>query len=439
MTIINATNPTLFLRCFVPNTQDMPSRRYDLDWLRIIVFGLLILYHTGMFYTANWGWHVKSAYQSQTLESIMLIIEPWRMAVLWVIAGIAIKFVLAKVTLWRFISMRSLRLLLPLLFGILVVVPPQLYVEMTYNGDLNMNFWQFIQAFFSTNSDVFAKYSSGIWPHMDVNHLWFIRALWQYSLGLIFFLPLLNSFWVNKAINGLFKQPCLVAILIATLPIFLITLNWDLDTIRYPLGFTFLIYGYLIGWNLTFWGRLSQAIKPLLIASGICCTTFIIFYNLVWIAPIEAGETTNQWIGMAGMLNYSLMRILGILTVFALAHKFLNLQSTKLTYFNDAVYPFYILHQTFIVVIGYNLSSLSLGPVLEPILLIICTVAACFVGFEIIRRTEFLRPCFGLKMTKSYHSVITRFGYISAYLMILPIGYIILDWSVYLLTTFLTS
>jgi len=83
---------------FIPNKEDMPARRYDLDWLRVIVFGLLILFHTGMFYTANWGWHAKSTYQSQTLESFMLIIEPWRMAVLWVIAGIAIKFVLAKVS-----------------------------------------------------------------------------------------------------------------------------------------------------------------------------------------------------------------------------------------------------------------------------------------------------------------------------------------------------
>ena len=434
MKINNPTITTSLLKYFVPDSQDMPARRYDLDWLRIIVFGLLILFHTGMFYTANWGFHAKSTYQSETLESFMLILEPWRMAVLWVISGIAIKFVLAKVSLWRFISMRSLRLLLPLLFGILVVVPPQLYIEMTQNGDLNMNYWQFLQEFFSTNSEVFAKYQSGIWPHMDVNHLWFIRALWQYSLGLIFFLPLLNSQWFNKATNRLVKQHYLVAITCAVMPIFLIQLSWDQDTVRYPLGFIFIVYGYLIGWNLTFWQRISQAIKPLLIASVICCISFITFYNLVWLDLIKGGEITNQWLVMAGLFNYSLMRILGILTVFALAHKFLNRKSTKLKYFNDAVYPFYILHQTLIIVIGYNLSSLDLGPILEPLLLIICTSAACFIGFEIIRRTELLRPCFGLKMTISYHLSIRRLGYARAYLMIMPIGYNILDWSVYLLT-----
>ncbi|MFT5758910.1 MAG: hypothetical protein ACI9LM_003658 [Alteromonadaceae bacterium] len=439
MKLNKVINPKSFSKYFVPSSQDMPARRNDLDWLRIIVFGLLILFHTGMFYTANWGFHAKSAYQSETLENFMLIIEPWRMAVLWVISGIAIKFVLAKVSLLRFISMRSLRLLLPLLFGILVIVPPQLYVEMIHNGDLQMNFWQFLLEFFSTDSDVFEKYQSGIWPHIDVNHLWFIRALWQYSIGLIFFLPLLNSLFLNKAVNWLCKQHGVVAILIAVLPIFLITLNWDQDTVRYPLGFTFIIYGYLIGWHVTFWQRISQAIKPLLIAAVICCISFVTFYNLVWLDLIKGGEVTNQWLLMAGMFNYSLMRILGILTVFALAHKFLNRDSTKLTYFNDAVYPFYILHQTFILVIGYNLSSLNLGPVLEPLLLIICTVAACFIGFEVIRRTELLRPCFGLKMTKKYSPMVVRLGYISAYLMILPIGYIIFSWSVYLIATSLVS
>ncbi len=74
----------------------------------------------------NWGWHAKSNYQSQLLENLMLLIEPWRMPVLWLISGIAIRFIIAKVSIWRFITMRSFRLLLPLLFGILLVVPPQL-------------------------------------------------------------------------------------------------------------------------------------------------------------------------------------------------------------------------------------------------------------------------------------------------------------------------
>jgi len=408
---------------FVPEHKDMPARRYDLDWLRVLVFGLLILYHTGMFYVENWGWHAKSLYQSQWLENVMLIVEPWRMAVLWLISGIAIRFIMAKVSVLRFITIRSFRLLLPLLFGILVVVPPQLYIEMSYKGEISMDYWLFLSEFFSSKSVIFDEYQAGIWPHIDVNHLWFIRALWQYSLILLCLIPILNAKWVSRATTWLFDRHGVLAILLSTLPLFIIQITWDMETARYPLGFTLMLYGYLIGWNSIFWQPLNENIKPLLIASFICCATFITFYNLVWLPLLHGAEPDSEIALMLGMFNYSLMRVLGALTVFALAHKFLNIKSAKLSYFNDAVYPFYILHQTLILVIGYNLSKLSLGAVIEPSLLILLTTLACFIGYELIRRTDILRPFFGLKMKGDYGVVIQRFGYIVAIALILPIGW----------------
>ncbi len=413
-------------KLFVPKHDDMPSRRYDLDWLRILVFGLLILFHTGMFYVENWGWHAKSLYQSQFLENIMLIVEPWRMPVLWLISGIAIRFIMVKVSIWRFITLRSFRLLLPLLFGILVVVPPQLYVQMSYNGDINMNYWQFLGEFFSSNSNIFSKYQSGIWPHIDVNHLWFIRALWQYSLVLLCLIPLLNSSQVNRAISWLFNRHGMLALLLATLPLFIIQVSWEMEDARYPLGFTLMLYGYLIGWNSVFWQRISQNVKPLFIASVVCYGAFIVFYNIIWLDVIHNVPPKNEAILILGMFNYSLMRVLGVVTVFAIAHKFLNVKSSKLSYFNDAVYPFYILHQTLILVIGFNLSKLHLGAIVEPALLITFTVVACFIGYELIRRTDLLRPFFGLKIQGNYGIVMRRVGYLSAIALTLPFGWRIL-------------
>jgi acyltransferase-like protein len=407
---------------FIPSQGGLCERRYDLDWLRVIVFGLLIFYHTGMFYVENWGWHAKSIYQSQFLENIMLIVEPWRMPVLWLISGIAIRFIMVKVSAWRFIAMRTYRLLLPLLFGILVVVPPQLYVEMTYNGDLNMSYWQFLNEFFSTNTTTFDKYSSGIWPHIDVNHLWFIRSLWQYSLAILCMLPLLNMQWVNRAVNSLFRLPGLAAIVLVTLPLFIIQIGWEMSDVRYPLGFTLMVYGYLIGWNPLFWQRVTKNITVLVIALFICYGTLIIFYNRFWLDALTGNESKNTAVLMLGMFNYSLMRVLGVLVVFALAHKFLNVKSKKLSYFNDAVYPFYILHQTFILVIGYNLTALALGPIAEPLLLITLTTLSCFFGYEIIRRNDILRPLFGLKLSRNYGVKMQRAGYVAALLLTLPIG-----------------
>ena len=106
------------------------ERRYDLDWIRICAFGVLILYHVGMYYV-TWDWHVNSPHASHALEPFMLLSAPWRLSLLFLVSGAATAF------LWdrcgrdggRFIGPRSWRLLLPLLFGMLVIVPPQSYFE----------------------------------------------------------------------------------------------------------------------------------------------------------------------------------------------------------------------------------------------------------------------------------------------------------------------
>ncbi|WP_115555900.1 acyltransferase family protein [Xanthomonas campestris] len=99
------------------------QRRHDLDWLRVIAFGLLLLYHVGMYYV-TWDWHVKSPTTQLMLEPVMLLSSPWRMSLLLLISGVATAFMLRsrpEGLLYR----RSRQLLLPLLFGMAVIVPPQ--------------------------------------------------------------------------------------------------------------------------------------------------------------------------------------------------------------------------------------------------------------------------------------------------------------------------
>ncbi|MCC5095126.1 acyltransferase family protein [Xanthomonas campestris pv. incanae] len=103
------------------------QRRHDLDWLRVIAFGLLVLYHVGMDYV-TWDWHVKSPTTHLMLEPLMLLSSPWRMSLLLLISGVATAFMLRsrpEGLLYR----RSRQLLLPLLFGMAVIVPPQSYYQ----------------------------------------------------------------------------------------------------------------------------------------------------------------------------------------------------------------------------------------------------------------------------------------------------------------------
>jgi glucan biosynthesis protein C len=104
------------------------DRRYDLDWIRVGAFFLLILYHTGMFYVP-WDWHVKTPHIVEGLMPFMLMTNPWRLTLLFLVSGAATRFMADKTPVGKLTTARIARLLPPLLFAMFVVVPPQSYYQ----------------------------------------------------------------------------------------------------------------------------------------------------------------------------------------------------------------------------------------------------------------------------------------------------------------------
>ena len=123
------------------------SRLLFLDWLRIIALALLVPYHVGMYYV-TWGWHIKSPFAAATLEPWLRLSAPWRMTLLFLVSGAATSFMLrrrgATGTLLR---QRAHRLLLPLLFGMFVVVPPQSYFEVVQQAGYGGSYVEFMRLY----------------------------------------------------------------------------------------------------------------------------------------------------------------------------------------------------------------------------------------------------------------------------------------------------
>jgi uncharacterized membrane protein YcfT len=92
------------------------ERRIDLDWVRIAAFGLPIFYHVDMLYV-SWGFHIKSAHRITALEPLMLVVNPWRLELLFLVSGVATRFKLRKYALAPLLRSRSARLLIPLVFA----------------------------------------------------------------------------------------------------------------------------------------------------------------------------------------------------------------------------------------------------------------------------------------------------------------------------------
>jgi branched-subunit amino acid ABC-type transport system permease component len=174
------------------------NRRHDLDALRVLAFGLLILYHIGMFYVSEWEYHVKSQYLAQWLQYPMLFSNRWRMSLLFLISGAAIGMFAPRVSsLGRFALSRTLRLLVPLIFGMLAIVPIQAYCQGVSNGLVEPGLARFMLRYLQFRpwpEGAFDGWESGVtW-----NHLWYLAYLWVYTLVLCSLLPAFESQWGKK-------------------------------------------------------------------------------------------------------------------------------------------------------------------------------------------------------------------------------------------------
>ncbi len=380
-------------------TEKLPNeRRYDLDWLRVMVFGLLIFYHVGMLFVADWGYHYKSQHQAEWLQSLMIFLNQWRLPLLFLISGIAMRFFLSKVSFLRFIGLRTFRLWVPLLFGIWVIVPPQLYIEMLSKGDLpQISYGQFYQAFLDLSHPYFDSYQSGIFPHVDVNHLWYIRELWYFSIYLLIIYGGLSLFKLMPYLYKPFKSWSITVVgtllVVGMSGLHFFFFPEDSEGRRKALGFSFLCLGFLMGWEKYFWEQLSHHRKKLLVLAVFSFIALIVYYFNFY---AERVDSPRDLLYFFELLLVYLNRFAWILAILGFAHQYLNRNHPWLKYLNEAVYPYYILHQTFIIVIAYWLRDT--GAVIQPLAVIILTFSGCSLSYELIRRSKVLRLLFGLKI-----------------------------------------
>jgi hypothetical protein len=405
------------------------QRRYDLDWLRVLALASLIFYHIGMLYVADWGFHFKSQYQSETLQNVMLLVNRWRLPLLFFISGVASHYLLQKHTLFNYAKARTWRLLLPLLFGVLVIVPPQLYVEMTSKADLKISYLDFYIAFYDLQNPLFTEFQSGILPHIDVNHLWYLRELWWFSLLLLFIHPIFSLFKIGKIIDFVGHKFDIGGIII--LPVICLTTLtlWVFpkseEGVRIASGLCFFLLGYLVWQRESWW-------QPILIyrrlTLGLSLTSYVVllyYYHFIWLSRTEPLE------GIYAAIETSLLlanRWMWVLAILGYGYAYLNKPSSVLSYFSRAVYPSYLLHQSVLIVAAFSLSSLKLGFLFDALCVTLITVSFCLISYEVLKRIDIMRPLVGISepFSDAERSLFNKACVLTVWLLILPLGYLII-------------
>ena len=376
------------------------SRLYFLDWVRIIAFLVLILYHVGMYYVSE-DWHVKSPHAGDAIEPLMMLSSPWRLSLLFLVSGVAASFMLARVGPMRFLRQRSVRLLVPLVFGMFVIVPPQAYFEVVEKVAYQGSYGDFMRLYV-TGYGGFCR-STDCLDMPTWNHLWFVAYLWVYTLLLgTVVLALGPRFDVlARTVIGRLSGWKLIVLPVLVLGLVRVALlsgyptthalidDWYNHAIYLPL----FVLGAMLGRSNGVWQRFDAARWTALGIAFACWAALVVFYSLP--DSVMLHPDIHLW-RMGMRFVYMLCAWGAIVAACGFAHRHLNRDSPGRAYLTEAVFPVYILHQTLIVSIAHLIKPAKLAPASEALVLIVLTLSLSFGIFALVRHVPMLRPLLGL-------------------------------------------
>lgn len=367
------------------------ERHFGLDWLRIGAFGLLIFYHIGMFFVP-WGWHVKTAEPLDWVAIPMMATNSWRLSLLFVVSGFASRALIEKLRgAGQFARERSLRLMLPVIAGMILIIPVQPWIELfTQHGYRHGFGWFWLHDYFRVGT------LEGImlptWQH-----LWFVVYLWVYTLGLAV-LSLIGLDQGQPLFDRVFGG---VGLLVVPLIWVLTVALWlgrgaeiTHTLIDDPVGHLTYVPVFLFGVGLArsevTLAMAERLWKPALSLAALA-------YAMVVVVSWLGNSDMQPAFACLLRASHAVMGWAMIVALIGIAGRYLNHDHPVRPMLTEAVFPFYIIHQTIIVLVGWWVLRFALPPALEFIILVTTTVGGCWYFYRIGRAVGWLRPWIGLR------------------------------------------
>ena len=381
------------------------ERRYDIDWLRVIAIILVLYFHVAMIFTAEWDFHIKNPETSNLWLEFNFWLSRFRMPLLFFISGAGSFFALRKRSGKQFVSERASRLLIPLIFSMFFIVPPQLYFERLLDGDFTGSFG----AFYLTKVLQFIPYPEG---NFSWHHMWFVLYLFWYSVlaaPLFLFLKSEKGQKLMDKLTFMEKGPWIYLIALPTVLVYMFwTIRFDRtnDLIHdygwFPYWMSFFVMGYFVALKEGFWESLARNARTSLGWAVLLIVVINTFRWNRWEPWVLYGE---EWSSHAWALMYrALYPILGWAWLFAAlgyGRKYLNRPHPVLSYANRGIYPFYILHQTILIMLGYYVIQVEESILAKYLFVSTITFFLCIAIYEyLIRPFAIMRFLFGLKSAK---------------------------------------
>lgn len=359
------------------------DRHIGLDWLRIGAFGLLILFHIGLYFAPG-PWLVKWPDTISWIAYPVAAIAPWRLMVLFAVSGYASAAMLSRASgTAAFFRDRSLRLLIPLVFGTLLIVAPQDWVRMQVSGDYRgglLWFWTHQELSFRFFHEAFL-------PNWE--HLWFLAYLWAYTALLAAAWAWWPGFrdWLGKAADWLAQGSRLITVPLVAIILTRAAIHHagleevqrynDLEgDVHFLPAF---LFGFMLAQHPALWTAMARTWRVALTGSLLCLVS--IWLN---VGADEARASSLQT--LSALVAETAMAWLMLPVMFHAAARLLQRDHRWRAPIARAVFPFYIVHQTVIVLAGYALRDSGLSALAVCAVMLAATLLTGLIAYQAAAR-----------------------------------------------------
>jgi peptidoglycan/LPS O-acetylase OafA/YrhL len=366
------------------------TRLYYLDWLRVLAILTVFVYHSTRFFNME-TWNVKNPTWYRSVEVWNRFATAWLLPIIFVVSGASLFFAVGKGQggpkgAGQFVKDKALRLLVPLLVCDFTHASVQVYLERLTHGEFSGSYFQYLPNYFFDDFE---------WQGM---HLWYL--LWLFVFSVILY-PLLR--WLRGRGQGVLSKlgdlmalPGVVYAL--ALPTILLSVLLDYEATENNAGWILIVYLWitLAGFLVVSHDGVQtsiQRLRWLSLSIGLVLVGFSISVHSL--EQLPAFGTWRYGLGWG-------LRALGswccVLAILGFGRKHLRRNRPFLTYANEAVLPFYILHQTVLLCVGYFVVQWAIPDLLKWGTILLVSFPTILLLYEfLVRRFNVMRFLFGMK------------------------------------------
>ncbi len=360
------------------------SRRFDLDYVRVAAFMLLIIYHVSLMYNSR-SFLLKAPDSSAVFDIIYLWTHPWRMSLLFVVSGTVTGILLTRQSPDALRSARTRQLLIPLMLGLLFLIPPQIYVWLNAGLDVNVSFYDVLWHYFTWTPILLP--SGEMAQLAGMQHLWYLAYLWIYTA----ILTLAVSVWPQLLIRAgdrlaswltgkwLLILPAVFFVLLRLVlrPAFPPTPNMLGDWYSHAVYIASFFIGAAMAMREDYWDAVVDMRRTALSVALTCALVLTVLFVVMPAAEPE------KWRLLLGRTLGGAFQWCAIVAVLGYAKIWCKAENAVIRYLNRAILTYYVLHQTVMLLIAYALDQLGLMSASLFIPIAAATLAICALLYEL--------------------------------------------------------